>query len=118
MQVTTTVLASKSSTAARSLDHLRVFPPHWLTMEGSRARNPFHSRVAFIEFLSFSKSQLPIFINLIIAIPLFNWIQTPFDIVFVTVFHQILNFFFVKIECDLYFLDRFDVLMSKIIFKK
>jgi hypothetical protein len=38
--------------------------------------------------------------------------------VFVTVFHQILNFFFVKIECDLYFLDRFDVLMSKIIFKK
>jgi hypothetical protein len=26
--------------------------------------------------------------------------------------------FFSKIECDLYFLDRFDVLMSKMIFKK
>jgi hypothetical protein len=36
-------------------------------------------------------------------------------------FHQISNFvffFFAKIECDLYFLDRFDVLMSKMIFKK
>jgi hypothetical protein len=33
-------------------------------------------------------------------------------------FHQILIFFFAKIECGLYFLDRFDVLMSKIIFKK
>jgi len=33
-------------------------------------------------------------------------------------FHQILNFFFAKIECGLYFLDRFDVLKSKIIFKK
>jgi hypothetical protein len=33
-------------------------------------------------------------------------------------FDQILIFFFAKIECDLYFLDRFDVLMSKIIFKK
>ena len=42
-----------------------------------------------------------------------------FGIVFVIVFRQILNFFFVaKIECGLYFLDRFDVLMSKIIFKK
>jgi hypothetical protein len=28
------------------------------------------------------------------------------------------NFFFAKIECGLYFLDRFDVLMSKMIFKK
>jgi hypothetical protein len=27
-------------------------------------------------------------------------------------------FFFAKIECGLYFLDRFDMLMSKIIFKK
>ena len=44
--------------------------------------------------------------------------KSPFGIVFVTVFHQILNFFFAKIECGLYFLDRFDVLMSKIIFKK
>jgi len=33
-------------------------------------------------------------------------------------FDQISIFFFVKIECGLYFLDRFDVLMSKIIFKK
>ena len=41
-----------------------------------------------------------------------------FGIVFVIVFRQILNFFFAKIECGLYFLDRFDVLMSKIIFKK
>jgi len=41
-----------------------------------------------------------------------------FGIAFVIAFHQILNFFFAKIECGLYFLDRFDVLMSKIIFKK
>jgi hypothetical protein len=54
---------------------LRDFPPHWLTMEGSRARNPCHARLAFIEFLSFSKSQLPIFTNLIIAIPSFNWMN-------------------------------------------
>jgi hypothetical protein len=27
-------------------------------------------------------------------------------------------FFFAKIECGLYFLDRFDVLMLKMIFKK
>jgi len=26
--------------------------------------------------------------------------------------------FFIKIDCGLYFLDRFDVIMSKIIFKK
>jgi len=36
----------------------------------------------------------------------------------VAVFVKILNFFFIKIEYDLYVLDRFDVLMSKIIFKK
>jgi len=41
-----------------------------------------------------------------------------FGIVFVIAFRQILNFFFAKIEYGLYFLDRFDVLMSKIIFKK
>jgi len=34
------------------------------------------------------------------------------------VFSKILNFFFIKIEYDLYVLDRFDVLMSKMIFKK
>jgi hypothetical protein len=33
-------------------------------------------------------------------------------------FDRISNFFFAKIECGLYFLDRFDVLMSKMIFKK
>jgi len=33
-------------------------------------------------------------------------------------FDQISFFFFAKIECGLYFLDRFDVLMSKTIFKK
>jgi len=34
-------------------------------------------------------------------------------------FHQISIFlFFAKIECGLYVLDRFDVLMSKMIFKK
>jgi len=32
-------------------------------------------------------------------------------------FHQIKNFFF-KIEYGLYFLDRFDILISKMIFKK
>jgi len=31
---------------------------------------------------------------------------------------KILKFFFFKIEYDLYFLDRFDMLISKIIFKK
>ena len=44
--------------------------------------------------------------------------KRPFGIAFVIAFHQILKFFFVKIEYGLYFLDRFDVLMSKIIFKK
>jgi hypothetical protein len=35
------------------------------------------------------------------------------------VFQRILNFFFfAKIECGLYFLDRFNVLISKMIFKK
>jgi len=34
-----------------------------------------------------------------------------------SIFDQIL-IFFIKIECGLYFLDRFDVLMPKIIFKK
>jgi hypothetical protein len=33
-------------------------------------------------------------------------------------FDRISNFFFAKIECGLYFLDRFDVLISKMIFKK
>ena len=40
---------------------------------------------------------------------------------FVPAFRSNLNFFFfifAKIECGLYFLDRFDVLMSKMIFKK
>jgi len=35
-----------------------------------------------------------------------------------SMFDQILIFFFAKIECGLYFLDRFDVLMLKMIFKK
>jgi hypothetical protein len=33
-------------------------------------------------------------------------------------FSEFQIFFFVKIECDLYLLDRFDVLISKMIFKK
>jgi hypothetical protein len=33
-------------------------------------------------------------------------------------FPKILNFFFTKIEYGLNILDRFDVMMSKIIFKK
>jgi hypothetical protein len=33
-------------------------------------------------------------------------------------FAKFKNFFFAKIECGLYFLDRFDVLMLKMIFKK
>jgi hypothetical protein len=46
-------------------------------------------------------------------------IKGTFGTVLVTVFPLNLNFFFfAKIECGLYFLDRFDVLMSKIIFKK
>jgi len=54
-----------------------------------------------------------------LLVGLTNDITGVFGIVFVTVFRQILNFFFfVKIECGLYFLNRFDVLMSKMIFKK
>jgi len=41
-----------------------------------------------------------------------------FDCAFQPAFRQILNFFFAKIECGLYFLDRFDVLILKMIFKK
>ena len=44
-----------------------------------------------------------------------------FGIAFVPAFCPNLNFFFfffAKIECGLYFLDRFDMLMSKMIFKK
>jgi hypothetical protein len=43
-----------------------------------------------------------------------------FGIAFVPAFRSNLNFFFffTKIECGLYFLDCFDVLMSKMIFKK
>jgi len=33
-------------------------------------------------------------------------------------FLKILNFFFIKIKYGLYVLDRFDMLMSKMIFKK
>jgi len=44
--------------------------------------------------------------------------SATFDTVFLPAFHANLNFFFVKIECGLYFLDRFDVLISKMIFKK
>jgi hypothetical protein len=48
-------------------------------------------------------------------------ISGAFGIAFVPAFRLNLNFFFfffAKIECGLYFLDRFDVLMSKMIFKK
>jgi len=42
-----------------------------------------------------------------------------FGTAFVPAFPPNLNFFFfAKIECGLYFLDRFDVLISKMIFKK
>jgi hypothetical protein len=41
-----------------------------------------------------------------------------FGCAFQPAFCQILNIFFAKIECGLYFLDRFDVLMLKMIFKK
>jgi len=44
--------------------------------------------------------------------------NTEYKTLFGIAFHQILNFFFAKIECGLYFLDRLDLLMSKIIFKK
>jgi len=46
--------------------------------------------------------------------------KVAFGSAFLPVFCENLNFFFffAKIECGLYFLDRFDVLMSKIIFKK
>jgi len=50
---------------------------------------------------------------------LWQVIVSLFGSAFATAFRQILNFFFfAKIECGLYFLDRFDVLMSKMIFKK
>jgi hypothetical protein len=45
--------------------------------------------------------------------------KRTFGIAFVPAFRPNLNFFFfAKIKCGLYFLDRFDVLMSKMIFKK
>jgi hypothetical protein len=44
--------------------------------------------------------------------------MTMFGNVTTAAFSKILNFFFIKIEYGLYILDRFDVLMSKIIFKK
>jgi hypothetical protein len=37
-----------------------------------------------------------------------------FDCAFQPAFRQILNFFFSKIECGLYFLDRFDVLNTDV----
>jgi len=45
-------------------------------------------------------------------------IKSLFGSVVEPAFDRILIFFFVKIECGFYFLDRFDVLMSKMIFKK
>jgi hypothetical protein len=49
-----------------------------------------------------------------------NSTMGTFGTAFVPAFPPNLNFFFffAKIECGLYFLDRFDVLMSKMIFKK
>ena len=48
-----------------------------------------------------------------------NYIISLFGSVVELAFDQISNFFFfAKIECGLYFFDRFDVLISKIIFKK
>jgi len=44
--------------------------------------------------------------------------KTMFRNAAAAVFLKILKFFFIKIKYDLYVLDRFDVLMSKIIFKK
>jgi hypothetical protein len=37
---------------------------------------------------------------------------------YITAFHQILKYIFTKNKCDLYFLNRFNVLILKIIFKK
>jgi hypothetical protein len=73
----------------------------------------------FVQELSSSKSQRVqadenlIIINILgvrerLAL-LFNLLLSEFQFFF---------FFFAKIECGLYFLDRFDVLISKMIFKK
>ena len=45
-------------------------------------------------------------------------IKGVFGIAFQPVFWKILNFVFTKIKCGLYFLDRCDVLILKMIFKK
>jgi hypothetical protein len=53
--------------------------------------------------------------------PILSVLPVPkslFGCAFQPAFRQILNLFFAKIECGLYFLDRFDVLMLKMIFKK
>ena len=47
-----------------------------------------------------------------------NKTKTPFGIAVQTMFCQNSIFFFIKIEFGLYFLDCFDVLMLKMIFKK
>ena len=44
--------------------------------------------------------------------------KSPFGIAVEPAFRKILIFVFAKIECGLYFLDRFDVLILKMIFKK
>jgi hypothetical protein len=50
--------------------------------------------------------------------PIHSW-HVKFGSAVEPAFDQILIFFFfAKIECGLYFLDRFDVLVSKMIFKK
>jgi len=74
--------------------------------KGTKAQQPFLLPFPFLVIKS-TFSRVPFF-----------QINHFFGIVFVTAFHQILNFFFAKIKCGLYFLDRFDVLISKMIFKK
>jgi len=74
--------------------------------KGTKAQQPFLLPFPFLVIKS-TFSRVPFF-----------QINHFFGIVFVTAFHQILNFFFTKIKCGLYFLDRFDVLISKMIFKK
>jgi len=72
MQVTSTVLGIKVVDSSKKSGSFACLPTSLAHHGRSRARNPCHARLAFIEFLSFSKSQLPIFTNLIIDIPSFK----------------------------------------------
>jgi len=92
-----------------------------LSLQAVHARGKFYSmhRIPGLQYEFYFKNVCgvlaasPVYILSI----LLSLYVTPFYIMFVTTFHQILKKKFIaKIECGLYFLDYFDVLISKMIF--